>query len=162
MRAWILLGLAGCCTETYEIVPDRTHQPAAALVFQLPGRASSTETGELTMFDGERAFRAVLDTPTSFAVLHVPSTMNGMFTGELEYTREGQPKELIQVSITTRDLDFVEVCLAEDQNDYGTGRCKYSFSGTVDLHGVSASAGDVSGTWVMAQGAVIQLGDPDC
>lgn len=154
MRAWMILGLlSGCCADTYEIGADTTNQPVAQITL-----GSSTETGDLRMHDVTGGFVASLRTDSlGFFVLHVPDTASGTFSGELDLA-----SETIPVAITATDVELTEVCMSPDQNDYGTGRCGFSFVGTIAFLGTSASAGAVSGTWIMNQIAVVRMGTPDC
>jgi len=163
MTWWIAIVLTGCCADTYEIVADRTGQPAAEVESRLPGAATTTDTGELSMHELLPGFQASLRSqgPRSY-VLRVPARVDGTFTGELDIVNATDPAETVPVTLTLTGVSIVEVCMDPDQNDYGTGRCGFSFVGTVAFAGTTASLVDVSATWVMSQIAVVTMGTPDC
>jgi hypothetical protein len=164
MRSWIwIVLLTGCCADTYEIVADRTNQPAAQIVFRVAGVPDVTETGILYMSEAQGAFQAALHSQGSSSfVLHVSDTATGTFSGELDIHRAMQPVETVSVMITARNVQLIKVCMDADQNDYSTGRCGFTFLGTLELTGVTASNGDISATWVMNQVARVSPGTPDC
>jgi len=146
MRILAVLACGGCCVETFEVVADRTRQPIASLVVD-----GATVSGPLETFEREVGFKTVLTGDQRYG-LTVTSAVKGSHPATLE-----EPGDVSRDVMVEIDLSIDEVCMAPDQDDYGTGRCMRTFAGTIEITGDG-----VAGSWVLDQGAVVIEGTPDC
>ena len=137
---------SGCCADTFEIDYDTSKQPVAQLT-----SGSMTWIGTLSSQVVDRGYLTELRTSSDELVLHVPSLLNGSYATTIDLSAG----TTVNVSITTSVM-LQQVCMAPDQNDYGTGRCGYSFAGTI------AITGDATATWTLDQIAYVAPGTPDC
>ena len=140
VKVAVALVCAACGVDTFEIDADRSHQPPAQLVV-----GSSTVTGELLSTATTPGFDTTLVAPGQQLTLHVPTATNGTYATTID---------ALAVTITTA-VTLTQVCMAPDQDDYGTGRCGFSFVGTI------AITGDATGTWTLDQLAVVRPGTTD-
>jgi len=148
MRWFVTFALcSGCCADTFEIDYDTSKQPVAQLT-----SGSMTWTGTLKSHDVASGYDTVLHaSPAEALVLHVPSMMDGSYATTIDLSSG----TTLNVTITTSVM-LQQVCMSPDQNDYGTGRCGYSFAGTITI------TGDATATWTVDQIAYVAPGTPDC
>jgi hypothetical protein len=151
MRIALVFALcAGCCVDTYEISADRSNQAIGELTVD-----GVIVSGELRTVATALGFvTAMLPANADRYALHVPSLINGTHETRIDATRAGE-LTMLAVTIVTA-VDVTEVCMDPDQYDYGTGRCGNSYEGTITI------SGDVTGTWLLEQLAVVVPGTPDC
>ncbi|HUJ57026.1 MAG TPA: hypothetical protein VLX92_00965 [Kofleriaceae bacterium] len=152
MRLLVAFALcSGCCENTFEIASDTSKQPIAQL-----SSKGITQMGTLTSRVVASGYDCVLLVPSADEyVLHVPALSDGSYTTAIDQLHSGVLIATLNVTITT-SVTLQQVCMAPDQNDYGTGRCGYSFVGTI------AISGDATSTWMLDQIAHVAPGTPDC
>jgi hypothetical protein len=148
--ALALLFAGGCCVDTYEIVASRAEQPTAQLTVEAAVVSGTLST--LTSGAGlETWMRAA--SGDEYRLL-VPTTINGTYGTTIEIMQGTQTRTLTVIATTA--LTIGEACLDPGQEDYGTGRCRDTFKGTIKI------TGDATGDWVIDQGASVVPGTPDC